>query len=44
MFERKYIIFNCDPCGHIGNVEVYKAGDGYYIVDECDNSKFKFIK
>ena len=44
MFKRKYIIFSYAPCGNIGNVEVYKVGGGYYLVDECDNSKFKFIK
>ena len=44
MFKRKCIHFSYAPCCHIGNVEVYKAGNGYYLVDECDNSKFKFIK
>ena len=36
--------FGYAPIGHIGNVGVYKAVNGYYLVDECDNSKFKFIK
>ena len=44
MFKRKYIIFSYAPCGRIGNIEVYKSGDGYYLVDEANYSKFKFIR
>lgn len=38
----KTIQFNFAPCGHIGNVDVYKIDGVYCLVDEY--GKFKIIR
>lgn len=39
---REYMYFETEPCGRIGNVEVHKINNEYYIVNEY--SKFVVIR
>lgn len=41
--KRWITFYGSEPCGTIGNVDVYKTGNGYVLVDQYDNSKFMFI-